>query len=186
MMLQHNACQFKYRTSRHPCSTLMRRSQSSEGPTVTVVVCVALAIRQVTMSVSSSSPKLASSASATPLTAAKRLLWDLQDLAASPLEYVSAAPVSDRNLLEWHANLVGPADFDVPSLRNVPWHFVLYFPQDYPARPPTVVLSTPIEGHPNVVRAHVTLGQGKDTRREHVWTVCMDMFDLPASTSDPF
>lgn len=79
--------------------------------------------------------------------AARRLQKDLKELEDCdiPLVGVSARPLSN-NLYTWHGNLRGPKDS--PYEGGV-FHIVINFPPNYPVKPPTITLCTPIP-HRNV------------------------------------
>ncbi|KNE65212.1 hypothetical protein AMAG_19444 [Allomyces macrogynus ATCC 38327] len=103
--------------------------------------------------------------------AVRRLMWDWKELQADPLDHVVAAPL-EGNMLEWHVNLIGPAELDklcpkVEMAESV-WHMVIRFSDFYPARPPSVVLCTSIPGHLNVLGARP---------RDGLFPVCMDMLE---------
>ena len=97
-----------------------------------------------------------------------------------PLPHVVAMPLED-NLLIWHGNgellsecMFAPlyiavsssptllvtvrGDPDQPEhpFSNVPFHFLLLFPKDYPTKAPEVQLYTNFP-HPNVRRSHAPL-----------------------------
>jgi len=78
--------------------------------------------------------------------AIKRLTKDYLEYQANSDEFtlISAEPL-ENDLFEWHVNICAP---DGPYA-NLPLHFILNFPQNYPAAPPKVKLCTRIE-HPNV------------------------------------
>ncbi|KAJ3366012.1 hypothetical protein GGF32_007512 [Allomyces javanicus] len=112
-------------------------------------------------------PKPHRGPSTTP--AMRRLMWDWKELQADPLKHVVASPLED-NLLEWHVNLVGPADLVsvCPAMAGSVWHMVIKFTDSYPARPPSVVLCSSIPGHFNVMGARPADG---------LFPVCMDMLE---------
>jgi len=78
--------------------------------------------------------------------AIKRLTKDYLEYQANSEEFtlISAEPL-ENNLFEWHVNICAP---DGPYA-NLPLHFILNFPDNYPAAPPKVKLCTRI-AHPNV------------------------------------
>ncbi|GBF97895.1 ubiquitin-conjugating enzyme E2-like [Raphidocelis subcapitata] len=75
-----------------------------------------------------------------------RLMTDLRDVKTSPPEGCSASPISEDDLFNWEATILGPSEtpFDggIFSLR-------LSFSESYPARPPRVRFTTQMF-HPNV------------------------------------
>ncbi|KAK9829905.1 hypothetical protein WJX72_008590 [[Myrmecia] bisecta] len=84
-----------------------------------------------------------------PLTeiATRRLLRDLKEVLEHPLENVTARPLSSGDLQIWHGNVRG----EDGAFVDVPVHFLLVFPDDYPSCAPSLYLPTVIP-HPNVLR----------------------------------
>jgi len=80
--------------------------------------------------------------------AIRRLQKDFLDYQANREEFtlISAEPL-EENLFEWHINICAP---DGPYA-NLPLHFIMQFPKDYPSSPPDVKLCT-IINHPNVFK----------------------------------
>ena len=75
-----------------------------------------------------------------------RLAKDLAECRANPLPMIAAEPVSDENLYEWHANLMGPTE---SSYEDICFHFIIEIPKDYPKRAPKVEIQSYFE-HPNI------------------------------------
>ena len=78
--------------------------------------------------------------------AMRRLMADLRELERDTPEGISAAPISDANLLVWNASIFGPDE--------TPWEGGIYplrltFPPQYPTKPPRVVFLCEMY-HPNV------------------------------------
>jgi len=102
--------------------------------------------------------------------AIRRLTKDYLQYQANKDEFtlISATPL-ESNLFEWHVNICAP---DGPYA-NVPLHFILTFPDNYPIAPPDVRLCTRID-HPNVWKEY----DGTDA----AW-ICLDMLkEYTAST----
>ena len=59
--------------------------------------------------------------------AIKRLMQDLEEIRASPVENVSAAPLDD-NMFEWHCNF---------QFGEAVYHLILFFPKNYPYESPS-------------------------------------------------
>jgi len=78
--------------------------------------------------------------------AIRRLQKDFLEYQANRDEFtlISATPL-EKNIFEWHVNICSP---DGPYA-NIPLHFILNFPKNYPQSPPDVKLCTRID-HPNV------------------------------------
>ncbi|KAI8819146.1 uncharacterized protein EV422DRAFT_535255 [Fimicolochytrium jonesii] len=102
--------------------------------------------------------------------ATRRLLRDLAEINASPVDAnITAAPLED-NIYEWHVNLrstvVSTDDgSDADGIMSLTLHLVLVFPKQYPLDPPSVTLCTPVP-HANVVQS---LGG---------YRICLDMLDV--------
>ncbi|KNE57966.1 hypothetical protein AMAG_04797 [Allomyces macrogynus ATCC 38327] len=132
------------------------------------VLIISSAKKPATKSASASkSSKAQRGPSTTP--AVRRLMWDLKELQADPLEHVVASPL-EGNLYEWHVNLVGPADLAsvCPAMAGSVWHMVIKFTDSYPSKPPSVVLCSSIPGHFNVMGARPADG---------FFPVCMVMLE---------
>ena len=85
--------------------------------------------------------------------AKKRLLQDLEQVRREPLPTISALPVSDKNLFVWHANLYGlPGTHYEGGI----FHMEIEFPDDYPSRPPTIKMLTPLP-HPHVFQQEICI-----------------------------
>jgi ubiquitin-protein ligase len=81
-----------------------------------------------------------------PSPALKRLQRDWLEIQQNPLDLVCAAPVSELNMFEWHANVMG-----APSSKysgNI-FHLKINYPQNYPQNAPRVHLYTTVH------RSHV-------------------------------
>jgi len=68
----------------------------------------------------------------------KRLMQEMQALAADPDHNFRAAPLED-DLFEWHFSVRGPPDTD---FAQGIYHGRILFPVDYPFKPPNIVLLT--------------------------------------------
>ncbi|KAI8831155.1 ubiquitin-conjugating enzyme/RWD-like protein [Chytriomyces cf. hyalinus JEL632] len=78
--------------------------------------------------------------------ASKRLQKELGELTNTPSEDFATGPVSDSDLLNWEAKLVGPAN---SPYQGGKFTVALVFTSDYPFKPPKVKFVTKIY-HPNV------------------------------------
>ena len=85
--------------------------------------------------------------------ARKRLLQDLEQVRSEPLPTISALPVSSGNLFVWHANLYGLAG---THYEGGIFHMEIEFPDDYPSRPPTIKMLTPLP-HPHVFQQEICI-----------------------------
>lgn len=79
------------------------------------------------------------------MAALKRLSRESQSIANDPPEWVSAGPEND-NLFTWNATIIGPAG---TPYEGGTFKLKIFFPPDYPYRPPKVIFETKIY-HPNI------------------------------------
>ncbi|VDL94871.1 unnamed protein product [Schistocephalus solidus] len=70
--------------------------------------------------------------------AVKRLMREAQEL-RQPTEFYYAQPLED-NLFEWHFTIRGQEDSD---FAGGIYHGRIYFPTEYPLKPPNIILLTP-------------------------------------------
>ena len=96
---------------------------------------------------------------------ALRLARDLREVQSSELRSIAAEPVAD-DIRIWRVSLTAP---DGPY-KGVPFHMVMNFPDDYPAKPPRVQLCTGLP-HPNVFEGY-DFSAG---RHEPGWWLCLNM-----------
>eukprot|EP01084_Bolivina_argentea_P233839 393757_1 len=82
-----------------------------------------------------------------------RLCRDLTECVKHPLPMISAQPVSDSNLFEWHACMVGPPQ---SNYEDIAFHFVIKISEYYPLNPPSITLCSYFE-HPNVFGKKICL-----------------------------
>ena len=94
-------------------------------------------------------------------TATRRLFYDLRELKDSAVSRNITAHPLDQDIYKWHGNILITAK---DSSLTMVLHFLLLFPTDYPQKPPSILLTTPLP-HPNVHRT--ILG----------YKVCLDMLD---------
>ncbi|CAL5416693.1 unnamed protein product [Camellia sinensis] len=78
--------------------------------------------------------------------ARKILERELRDINENPSTHISFGPLSDDNMFQWQGIIIGPVD---TPLEGVLFHLSIYFPIDYPFKPPTVKFLTKVY-HPNV------------------------------------
>ena len=101
-----------------------------------------------------------------PSRAAKGLMHDHKEfMAAREIVGVLDASPLENNLFEWHVNL---------WKRNCPIHLIMNFTEEYPSRPPSVLLCTPFP-HSNVVR-----------QSDGSYSICLDMLDSRGKNISPF
>jgi ubiquitin-conjugating enzyme E2 D len=77
----------------------------------------------------------------------KRILQEMKELRTSEQsDNITAGPVSDDNIFNWTATIVGPKDS--PYEGGI-FLLAIDFPKDYPFKPPKVSFTTKIY-HPNI------------------------------------
>jgi len=91
--------------------------------------------------------------------AVKRLKSDWLELSKHPLRNCSAQPL-EQNIMEWHVNFRS----EQAPMKNVIFHILLKFKEDYPSSPPAVYLPTGLP-HANCLRKGDT------------WIVCSDLLE---------
>mmetsp|Transcript_19159 Transcript_19159/g.26816 ORF Transcript_19159/g.26816 Transcript_19159/m.26816 type:complete len:166 (+) Transcript_19159:76-573(+) len=79
-------------------------------------------------------------------TAFKRLLTEYRELTNNPPDGIVAGPISEDNLFEWEALIMGPPGTDY---EGGVFTAILKFPQDYPLSPPKMIFKSEM-WHPNV------------------------------------
>lgn len=76
----------------------------------------------------------------------KRIIQEMKELQGSESENITAGPVSDLNIFEWTATLIGPEDS--PYEGGI-FLLSINFPNNYPFKPPKINFNTKIY-HPNI------------------------------------
>ena len=78
--------------------------------------------------------------------ALRRLQKEFRDLTKEPHESISAAPIAESDMFKWRGTVRGP---EGTPYEGGLFHLDIYFPTDYPFKPPKVTFITKIY-HPNV------------------------------------
>eukprot|EP01104_Vermistella_antarctica_P007039 TRINITY_DN17773_c0_g1_i1.p1 TRINITY_DN17773_c0_g1~~TRINITY_DN17773_c0_g1_i1.p1 ORF type:complete len:167 (-),score=30.16 TRINITY_DN17773_c0_g1_i1:299-799(-) len=79
-------------------------------------------------------------------TAFKRLMQEYKGMTESPVEGITAGPVSEENFFEWEVLIAGP---DETPYEGGVFTATMTFPFDYPLTPPKMVFTCEM-WHPNV------------------------------------
>lgn len=69
------------------------------------------------------------------MTAARRILKELQDLAKEPTPDITAGPINANDPFKWQASINGPTD---SPYEGGTFFLSINFPQDYPFKPAKV------------------------------------------------
>lgn len=76
----------------------------------------------------------------------RRLQKELEDIFSNPLGFYKAGPISDKNLQNWEAVIMGPED---SAYFGGEFIVRIHFPYSYPASPPVLRMITRIY-HPDI------------------------------------
>ena len=76
----------------------------------------------------------------------KRIQKELREINYTLIEVISARPVIESDLYHWEAYIMGPDD---SPYKGGIFEVSIYFPKEYPFKPPIVTFNTRIY-HPNI------------------------------------
>ena len=76
----------------------------------------------------------------------KRLAKEMNDLNQESIPNISAGPINSNDLTNWQATIIGPSE--TPYEGGI-FLLTIFFPSDYPFKPPKIVFTTRIY-HPNI------------------------------------
>lgn len=102
--------------------------------------------------------------------ATRRLMAEWRDYTLTPSSikrYITIQPL-ESNIFEWHGNLAPPEEH--PYYSGCVFHFIFYFPDDYPKHPPSIELKTGF-AHSNIIPNHFHNG------RQYAYFLCMDVIN---------
>ncbi len=100
----------------------------------------------------------------------RRLMSEWRDYTLTPSSikrYINIQPL-ESNIFEWHGNLAPPLEH--PYYSGCVFHFIFYFPDDYPKNPPSIELKTGF-AHSNIIPNHYHNG------RHYIYFLCMDVIN---------
>jgi ubiquitin-protein ligase len=96
--------------------------------------------------------------------ALERILSDLKEVVKNPFETIQVYPI-ETNIFEWHFVMTAPKGDKPHHYSDIPFHFVMKFPENYPASPPTICPSTSMK-HPNVFGSYICCDLIKPIHRD--------------------
>jgi ubiquitin-protein ligase len=102
--------------------------------------------------------------------ATRRLMAEWRDYTLTPAsikKYINIQPL-ESNIFEWHGNLAPPVEH--PYYSGCIFHFIFYFPEDYPKHPPSIELKTGFT-HSNIIPNRWHEG------RQYAYFLCMDVIN---------
>jgi ubiquitin-protein ligase len=102
--------------------------------------------------------------------ATRRLMAEWRDYTLTPSSikrYINIQPL-ESNIFEWHGNLAPPQEH--PYYSGCVFHFIFYFPDDYPKHPPSIELKTGF-AHSNIIPNHYHNGH------QYTYFLCMDVIN---------
>jgi ubiquitin-conjugating enzyme E2 D/E len=80
------------------------------------------------------------------MTSVKRILKEMKDMEASPMDNCTAGPINTENLYVWRGTIVGPMK---SPYEGGLFQLEITFPVEYPFKPPKVQFLTKVY-HPNI------------------------------------
>lgn len=80
------------------------------------------------------------------MSAARRILKEMKDMEASPVDNCTAGPVDPNNIYNWKGTIIGP---EKSPYEGGLFQLEIVFPMEYPFKPPKVIFLTKVY-HPNI------------------------------------
>ena len=111
----------------------------------------------------------------------KRILQEIKELHGSESDHITAGPVSDLNIYEWTATLMGPED---SPFEGGVFLLSINFPKEYPFKPPKINFNTKIY-HPNINSSGAICLDILISQRSPALTISKTLLSISSLLTDP-
>jgi len=111
----------------------------------------------------------------------KRIIQEMKELTHSDSENITAGPVSDLNIFEWTATLIGPKE--TPYEDGI-FILTISFPKNYPFKPPKINFTTKIY-HPNINSSGAICLDILNTNWSPALTISKTLLSISSLLTDP-